>query len=414
MMFAALGVWLLLAQAAPKLTPPNQIPDVQRLIGIATGLRAEYSADILLRLIEAGKIPDRELKFELLERVFQAAPQVGASFRLTDVVSKSDTFTRRVSEAHRQRLDTLSIQLRVVEALLKDDPRKARETFAKIPPMSLPRASCEQPMAPDVSQFYVVLGALFDGTDITFLRNRIAQVNSVPQLVPVFDLLETLTLPTTAFDDLMNVLATQLTKMTGTNREWYAGTIEDWVERIIRIEVRRRQRQVSLSAAWRGLGLYSRCSESLVKTEPVEIPPRLADLMRPLYSSRDPRYEKISGVGPEAWEISATRFLDELAGFRASNDADETRVFEIKSTLYLTAIDNLPESTQLDRARVDHLQFLRLNVLQSKSPIQWLVPLKALLRTMRESGGAPMLESMKTVNDPVIAAYALLESIAPK
>jgi hypothetical protein len=140
----------------------------------------------------------------------------------------------------------------------------------------------------------------------------------------------------------------------------------------------------------------------------------LSDLLRPLFSSRDPRYEKISGVVPEAWEISATRFLDELAGYTTATTSEETRVFEIKSTLYLTAIDYLPEGRLLDRARVDHLQFLRLNALQSKNPLQWLAQLKSLLRFTRETGGMRMLDAMKRINDPVIAAYAQLESIAPQ
>jgi len=170
MIFTTLGVVLLLAQA-----PPNVASEVRQLAAIASGFRTEYSADILLRLIETGKIPDRTLRFDLLEQVFQSAPQALAPFLLTDVASRGDTLSRRLSEAHRQRLDTLSIQLRVVEALLKDDPSKARATFARIPPLVLPKAGCEQPMVPDVAEFYVVLRELFDGSDVTILRERIGK-----------------------------------------------------------------------------------------------------------------------------------------------------------------------------------------------------------------------------------------------
>jgi len=334
---------------------------------------------------------------------------------MTDVASKGDTLSWRLSEAYRQRLDTLSIQLRVVEGLLKEDPKKARQTFARIPPLVLPRAGCEQPMVPDVAQFYVVLRELIDGSDPAMLRHRIAEIQSVFQLVPVFDLLESTRLPPLVFDDLTKVLADQMAKMPGTDREWRAaGSVEDWFERILRIEHRRRQRQTRLYDAGRQLGFYSPCREPVAKVEPVEVPQRLSDLLRPLYSSRDPRFEKITGVVPEAWEVSGTRFLDELAGYTTATTSEETRVFEIKSTLYLTAIDNLPEGRLLDRARVDHLQFLRSNALQSKSPMQWLAQLKSLLRFTRETGGERMLDAMKRINDPVIAAYAQLESIAPQ
>lgn len=407
MTFTTLGVLLLLTQA-----PPNVASEVRQLAAIATGLRTEYSADILLRLIETGKIPDRRLRFDLLEQVFQSAQQALAPFPMTDVASKADTLSRRLSEAHRQRLDTLSIQLRVVEALLKDDPPKARDMFARIPPLALPRAGCEQAMVPDVSQFYGILRELFDGSNVTMLRQRIAEVNSIQQLLPVLDLLETVRVPTEILGELTNVLAGQLAKLTGANRERHPITASDLSERVRGVIGLTRQRQ--LYDAWRGLAYYPVCPESQAKTEPVEIPPKLTDLLRPLYSSRDPRFEKITGVVPEAWEISATRFLDELAGYTTATTSDETRVFEIKSTLYLTAIDNLPEGRLLDRARVDHLQFLRLNALQSKSPMQWLAQLKSLLRFTRETGGMRMLDAMKRINDPVIAAYALLESIAPQ
>jgi hypothetical protein len=303
----------------------------------------------------------------------------------------------------------------VVDALLKDDPSKARATFAQIPPLALPRSGCEHPMVADVAEFYIVLRELFDGSNPALLRDRIAEVNSVLQLRPVLDLLEMTKLPSTVFDTLTNVLVNQLKTVTGTTREWHAaapGDFEDWIERIRRIEIRRGQYQRALYSVWRGFGRP--CPDSLAKVEPVEVPQRLSDLLRPLYSSRDPRFEKISGVGPEAWEISATRFLDELAGYTTATTSEETRVFEIKSTLYLTAIDNLPEGRLLDRARVDHLQFLRLNALQSKNPLQWLAQLKALLHFTRETGGLRMLDAMKRINDPVIVAYALLESIAPQ
>jgi hypothetical protein len=410
MIFTTLGVALLLAQA-----PPNVASEVRQLATIATGLRTEYSADILLRLIETGKIPDRKLRFDLLEQVFQSAPQVLTPLPMTDVASKGDTLSRRLSEAHRQRLDTLSIQLRVVGALLKDDPSKARATFARIPPLVLPRSGCEHPMVADVAEFYVVLRELFDGSNPALLRDRIAEVNSVLQLRPVLDLLETTKLPSTVFDDLTSVLVGQLKNVAGTIREWHAaapGDIEDWIERIRRIEIRHGRRQNALYSVWRGYG--RQCTDSAAKVDPVEVPQRLSDLLRPLYSSRDPRYEKITGVVPDAWEISATRFLDELAGYTTATTSEETRVFEIKSTLYLTAIDNLPEGRLLDRARVDHLQFLRLNALQSKNPLQWLAQLKSLLRFTRETGGERMLDAMKRINDPVIAAYAQLESIAPQ
>jgi hypothetical protein len=125
---------------------------------------------------------------------------------MTDVASKSDTLSRRLSEAHRQRLDTLSIQLRVVEALLKGRSEQGAGDVRTNPSARTPEGGVRHPMVADVAEFYVVLRELFDGSEPSPApgSNRGSELSSTIDARVGFT--GTVKLPSAVFDDLTNAL----------------------------------------------------------------------------------------------------------------------------------------------------------------------------------------------------------------
>ena len=124
---------------------------------MARGAPAEYTADILLRLIESAKVPDKDQRKELLQEVFEVAVRVEHPVKLQPVGAHTDTTSGKLSQAARAGLDTLSIQSRVVTKMLPLDRKQARDLFSRIPAPQIPRIDCTDTVIPNVSAFYQVL-----------------------------------------------------------------------------------------------------------------------------------------------------------------------------------------------------------------------------------------------------------------
>jgi hypothetical protein len=384
--------------AATKLTP-----EIEELIGTASSLRTEYSADILLRLIESGKINDRDRRRDLLERVFESASGALEPFPLQDVISTGDTRERVSARSFEMRLDALSIRLRAVELLLEDDPRAAREMFTRILPLDLPPAACDRALIPKVDAFYTTALLLFDQSftkaeresedDIAFLRGRIAEITSLPQLLPALKIVKRV-------PRLSATLAAPLARIDADDREW----------RALQTELEMAVSEMGIPPileAWRALvashAQAVQCPEnsaSITSLEPPERFKALAFALNALHNGTD--------MSPEQWRIGVTKYLDELANYRTASGDEEEVVFLVKAALYLVALDYSPEGYLLARALDDYLGFLATSPLEASRPMEWLHAFFAPKRTSR------MIEAMKRSKDSVMAAYVALQSLREK
>lgn len=123
------GLTLCSSIARPQAKRSSLTSDVETLIGMAAGLQPEYANDILLQLVEAGKITDVVRRAAILEMVFESASRAVYHFKLVDVISDTDTRTRRLGFSFSERLDALSIRLRAVQAILKTIQRGLASSF---------------------------------------------------------------------------------------------------------------------------------------------------------------------------------------------------------------------------------------------------------------------------------------------
>src|SRR5581483_902694 len=105
------GVWA----AAPS--------EVAGLIDMARAAPPEFAADALIRIAASGGI-DKAKKAALLEEAFQTAQSAQQPYKRRIALAKTGGPVRFVNSAYAQEIDSLSLRLRAIEALLPIDARK--------------------------------------------------------------------------------------------------------------------------------------------------------------------------------------------------------------------------------------------------------------------------------------------------
>lgn len=100
----------------------------ENLIFDAQGQQAEIAADALIRIVQSNKIITVQRKIELLEEAFRHASEAQYPIRL-GFFGVMDTRSGMLSEALDLELDKLSLQSRVVMAMLPLDKQRAKELF---------------------------------------------------------------------------------------------------------------------------------------------------------------------------------------------------------------------------------------------------------------------------------------------
>src|SRR5258706_7671211 len=134
---------------------------VPPIVELARGAPAEFFADAVVRVIQAGKIPQRDAQVELLEEAFSVAAGAKEPLRLIGLPgTPPDTREIYRSLAAGSGLDALSLQARIVKELLTLDRAKARELFERMPRPKLDPRPCADPLIANVSAYYDAAAAI--------------------------------------------------------------------------------------------------------------------------------------------------------------------------------------------------------------------------------------------------------------
>ena len=145
----ALAVWL--ASGETKL--PREIQD---LIDQSAAAPPELAADILLRLVEGGKIPNKKIKTDMLEQAFVLAGSARFPMRMIGATVEGGNMDSDVGvrwRALENGLDTLSLRCRVIRMMLTVDRKRALELFRSVSPLMIPARSCSDAMVERVDAF---------------------------------------------------------------------------------------------------------------------------------------------------------------------------------------------------------------------------------------------------------------------
>jgi hypothetical protein len=366
----------LLATAGLAAPPP---PDP--LVGQAHAAPSEFAADALLRIAERTKLSP-EGRIELLEEAFRLAQSAHFPIPYRSFRAESDSLAATRNQAYRLHLDTLSLQARVVRALLPIDPAKAREYFEQIRVPQLQELTCADALIPDVSSFYDVLGQVAPATfspkerakeeDVNFVLSYIARITSPVQLAPAARLVKTQ-------KEVVRVQFNGILESINAPGRAFEATLADLQEALTDemrpafAEYDKRARNTNLP-----------CRNSDIETNP-------------LWQSSESKamFEQTRNHQPD--------LLQQISSWNGS--------FEEKCLIYRALMDSA-SGPDFDKTLAAFIGYLNSSNLYQQSPVEWFVPAQALYDRLHD-GNSPqaerVLSAYRESGNPILVLFAALE-----
>lgn len=206
--------------------------EIETFITYAQSVPAEFSADLLIQLVESGEIKERKRRQELLIEAFYTAAKAKERFKLVALPGSTvDSRSGYRANAFKLGLDSLSLQSRAIKALLPLNKQKARQLFDEIK-LKLEPLGCQNNWAYDVDSFSETTLAIAQnafnleetqrGEHIYFVENYITKVNSSNQILPAVKVLVSLKTTDLELARLGTAFGTALAKVPTDDRAFSA------------------------------------------------------------------------------------------------------------------------------------------------------------------------------------------------
>lgn len=189
----------------PKSNEDNEakkLAEIENFIQYAQSVPPEFSADLLIQVVESGKIKERKRRQDLLIEAFYTAAKAKQPLKLAALPGGVvDSRSGYQANAFRLGLDSLSLQCRAIKALLLLNKQKARQLFEEIK-LKLDPLNCDNSLAYDVGSFFeTALGIaqtafaseeIQRGEHIHFVENQLSKINSSNLIQPAIKVLVSL------------------------------------------------------------------------------------------------------------------------------------------------------------------------------------------------------------------------------
>src|SRR5262245_25349387 len=207
----------------PLLAAAATSPEIDALIAAASAAPAEFQADSLIRISSLETL-EKARRVELLSQAFDRASAAQQPYRRTIAVTRVAGPVGAVNKAYAQDLDALSLRLRAVEGMLALDAGKARQLFARIPPLQLPKAACTDFLVYDVRRYYDVLERIVRAADASekrvILEGAAAAIASPVQVGPMARVLTFADVPDETFTAGIVAFGAAMAKISGDDRSF--------------------------------------------------------------------------------------------------------------------------------------------------------------------------------------------------
>jgi len=196
---------------------------------MARAASGEFAAEALIRIAGTGSL-DKPRRIALLEEAFGRAGEAQLPYRrraaITQIPGPAGVFNRVYSQG----LDAMSLRLKAVNAMIPLDPAKAREMFRRIPPIHLPRLTCEEYMVYDVDGFFDTLSRIASATftpeeiekgePFRLIQPYIAAIHSPVEIPAAARLIAASKVSDRDFAELMSAFAKAVSGISGDDRSF--------------------------------------------------------------------------------------------------------------------------------------------------------------------------------------------------
>jgi hypothetical protein len=208
--------------------------EIQAILLEAGTLQPELTIDVYLKVISSGKIESKTKRKQLLEEIFYLSYNSKEKIRRKVIAFSGAVLTFRptfISYAQENKLDALSLKVRIISEMMKIDRNRAFELFNEISPdLSLKPLSCQDFLMYEISDFYNLVGEVAknsftqeqikQGRRITFLSSFVENITSSAQLSPIAKMLSSIDLTD---DEKLNIVGSfnkSIRKISGDDRSF--------------------------------------------------------------------------------------------------------------------------------------------------------------------------------------------------
>ncbi|HJT89114.1 MAG TPA: hypothetical protein VJ732_14700 [Bryobacteraceae bacterium] len=454
----------LMCAAAPQ-------PALDGIIDLARSVPGEFAADAMIRMAGLQSF-GKERKVALLEEAFWRATEAEEAYPRQSALASTTEPSRFLNRAYAQGLDRMSLQLRAVEAVLPLDARKAREMFREMPPINFPRVACSDFLVYGAGGFYETLGRIAEEAfspeerareEVSkFLAGYIAPIASSLQVAPAARMLARANLKNAEFQALVTEFAGVLSRISGDDRSFTFSASRSGAAILALADACRRRQMppTVLVEAYRAYLVQnlsgSRCGDDRLFEQPApagdpvvffnqevrdasvqairddEVTPSQAEGdVRDLRWCQDAECQAIDRqyrallLKPDGslyqaserdaeWQAKLRDFLGSLAEWHESSGISAGRQFREKNGIFsnlLSFVPGGPIEAMVIRAELDFLSESRF---EASTRVEWFFPVNQLITRLGSRPQVQVLDELKRANDPVIALYQALETIAPR
>ena len=421
---------------------------VRPVVEMARAASPELFADTIVRLVQAGRIPQREMQIQLLEEAFAVAAGAAEPVRLIAIpATPPDTRALFRGRAGELRLDVLSLRSRILQELLTVDRARARELFQQIPHPALDPRACADPLVANIGAYYEIAAAVAQSAftsaekdkaaHVQFLAAILAGARSPGEIEPFARAVQSVGLKPEEWELLLAALASKL-ETVGPDYRAFALSLNALQGEIAAVIAVGGANGVGTDGLVRAFRKYvtaqmgaPRCSPDFgpALEDISTVPPLSGDETKPSKRTdsftADPYFQSEDarrigdalnrlrfapgGESPSENQRATTEWRNTLADFLRDFKAwrppgADVDVFHQRMTVLDSVLQILPSGGDRDRILGLAVGYLASDV-ERQNAAEWLWQLKKLLRDA--GGDAPkMLQQFRASNDVGLALYA--------
>lgn len=339
---------------------PVKLPEpLHSLADLASAAPPEFTADALLRIVESGRVNDRNASRALVEQAFQAAASAKFPVRMQAIRSAiTDTEAGSLNAAYALGLDVLSLQSRAVRDMLPLDPAKARELFGQIAAPALAPLTCDDALFYEPDAYYQALSPVVNSTftakekakdeHLHLLTDVLGQATSPLQLAPLASVIESASV-TAAQRQLLWARFNGLMAAMQPDGRSFGATPEKYRPKGHACET-----APKLERYWQSTNAK-----------------QLLEAGRKLrYGSGDRPLSDADRATPQ-WQQQLADYLNLIADWTSDQESSEAIYYHEKSLVYISLLDLVPAGSQRDQLLADFVDFAGNSGLYQKSPAEW-------------------------------------------
>lgn len=455
---------------------PKLPPEIQSLVDLAGSAPPEFAADALLRIVESGRVENRDWKRELLRQAFDVAGRAQQPIRRVPIPgSQADTRSGARGAAMKLGLDALSLECRAIRDMLPIDPAQAREMFSTLAKPRLDPLSCDESLVYDADDFYGALQQIVSSAftpaerekddHVHFLTTYLSGITAHAELAPAARAIAAVNFTPAQFEVAEGVFLTKLETVAHDDRS-FSVAVGPLQQAISSLALAAAHEGFSPQDIVRGFRKYlvsnlsgARCQDNVgVSTHAIaagravdwfntqfrgdapaiqydEIRPSSTEgsaKIEPYWQSADakqimsdvkalrfsPQDRPLSGAErstPE-WKLALSEVLSKLENWQPGAEASEDDYFNEKAIVYEALLELTPAGDERDKILTAYVSFLAGSNMQQQSPVEWFWHARDTLDRLRNTAGgdpAKLLAAYKGSGNAVLTLCATLDAAVP-